>query len=218
VPGTNTVFVPVFIPNQTNATVVPTNVVGPIVVTNAFVGTATRAGIDKVNLIRVEYDSLLGQFIAPVLDTFADTFITNSAGFPQTLQRIVFRPDIVFKASDLFGDPAGGAFIVLGNGLMLIAPADGNPGWVNNLALNTDPTAPLPANDSGPGVIGPPISITFNKVGPAFFNGPWPFNLSEEESSIMDVVWGSFDGSTNAPVVYPNNVTIEDLERRVLGQ
>jgi hypothetical protein len=170
--------------------------------TNNFISTALRGGVEKVNFVRVDFDSLLGQFIAPVLDSFSDKFITNNASFNQTLQRIVTAPDILFTAGDLVtGDQGGPAFPLLAR----------SAGWQNNATLNNR----LAPGDAGPGTIQPSITITFGTFGPSFISS-WPSPLSES-SSFQRVAWGSFDGTTNEPVVYPNGTSIEDIERLLLG-
>ena len=73
---------------------------------------------------------------------------------------------------------------------------------------------------NGPGVINGPIVLSFNKLGPYFYNaGPFPGGQTflDQLSSFPGFVWGSFDGTTNDPVVYPIGTSIQDLERRVLG-
>ena len=67
----------------------------------------------------------------------------------------------------------------------------------------------------GPGTINPQTIITFHKASPQFFNIT-PFFL-DEATSIPGFRWGSFDGSTNEPVVYPQGTSIRDLESQVLN-
>jgi hypothetical protein len=181
----------------TNAAVVPVG-------TNAFVNPALRSGVDKVRFVKVNYDSLLGQTIDPIVDSWLDEFVTNNAPRVQVLQRAVIQPDLLFAGQDITGPPDGP-----GNAFAFSVRTD-TTGWVNDWALNS----PAPAN-AGPGTIQPPISIIYNTVGPRFYH-IWPFNLSEQGALIVGW-WASFDGTTNAPVVYPSNVSIEDVERQVLG-
>ena len=170
--------------------------------TNNFISTALRGGVNKLSFVRVDFDSLLGQFIAPVLDSFSDTIVTNNASFTQTLQRIVTAPDILFTAGDLIpGDQGGPGFPILAR----------SAGWQNNATLNNR-TAP---GDAGPGTIQPSILITFGTFGPAFI-ASFPSPLSEAASPRL-VAWGSFDGTTNEPVVYPNGTSIRDIERLLLS-
>jgi len=46
-------------------------------------------------------------------------------------------------------------------------------------------------------------------LGPSFI---------DELSATPDFVWGSFDGTTNAPIVYPSGRSIVDMENQVLMQ
>ncbi len=45
-----------------------------------------------------------------------------------------------------------------------------------------------------------------------FFNGA----ITAETNQFQFFAWGSFDGTTNAPVVYPNGTSITNLENSVL--
>ena len=66
--------------------------------------------------------------------------------------------------------------------------------WINNDAVNGNST------NGGPGVITLPILITFTDEWPATLHSP-PF--LDEFNSILFAQWGSFDGTTNAPILYP---------------
>ena len=76
---------------------------------------------------------------------------------------------------------------------------------------------------SGPGIIdnatGPAV-FTFNKVGPSFWNGPFPdtnglLDVINETTQMPALQWGSFDGSTNDPILYPNGTSIQELENEM---
>jgi hypothetical protein len=69
---------------------------------------------------------------------------------------------------------------------------------------------------AGPGVIQPMVILTFNNVGPMIYNN-WPSFLTEVNPLSSGFVWASFDGTTNAPFVYPQGSTIQELEQLVLG-
>ena len=76
---------------------------------------------------------------------------------------------------------------------------------------------------AGPGTIETPTSFIFNKVGPIFFNtGLSTTNLVAPtyfiETQQLVPIWGSFDGTTNEPIVYPNGTDITTLESQVLIQ
>jgi len=44
-----------------------------------------------------------------------------------------------------------------------------------------------------------------------------PVEELTEANAIDRPIWGSFDGSTNPPVLYPNWFSIQELEQQVLG-
>src|SRR5204863_4403786 len=123
----------------------------------------------------------------------------------QATQRILTQPDILFTAEDLFDFQNGAPFL-------LVRSFAAAPNFINNDAING-----VPALD-GPGVISPvsaprPINISFNKLGPFIFNqGPFPDGtgfLDELNNTGQGFVWGSFDGTTNDPVVYPIGTSIQ---------
>jgi hypothetical protein len=76
---------------------------------------------------------------------------------------------------------------------------------------------------AGPGVINSPVTFNYNKIGDAFRNGPIlelgaTNTVLSEHTHYSALAWGSFDSSTNAPVVYPNGISIQNLENQVLVQ
>jgi len=172
----------------------------PATTNNVAVDTALRAGVDKILFKYVKYDSQLGNF-NPFVQSYKDTYVTNSHKFKQRTERLLPGPDIVFGAAD--------------NGA---ATTDAIPlyvrtaNWVNNDALNGQNII------GGPGIISPQVSIDFSKIGPNNLNINFvtPF-LDEYNVFITGFVWGSFDGTTNAPIVYPNGTSIQELEQAVLG-
>lgn len=107
---------------------------------------------------------------------YTDTYITNGMSVQQNVRRIIRQPDILFSAADIPGGP--------------FFARTGTTNWSNNAALNGD------TNNSGPGVIRPPITITFHKLGPLVVGGTGYVSPTYQS-------WGSFDESTNLPVIYP---------------
>jgi hypothetical protein len=159
---------------------------------------APRQGIGRVQFVRRDFDSLITRFWNPVTNTYTHTVVSNSMPFQQIIRRAVTAPDILITAQDLATDPSDG----------LIGPG----GAARNLAFATNSLPGL----FGPGTIEPIVQFTFNKVGPIFGNFT-PFNL-DEFTQLPLLTWGSFDGSTNAPVVYPNGTSILNYERSVFIQ
>ena len=169
-------------------------------------GTTTNSpglyeGIGDIQFVKTTFDSLIGNFWQPVTNTYTQVLIINSKPVKQTFQRVVTQPDLLFTAADLL--PGPGAVNTL------------NPRYSRNINFDM---SNIGTGLAGPGVITNPTTITFNKVGPVYFNiGPGGLF---QANGIVDsfFVWGSFDGSTNDPVVYPDGTSLANLASQVLVQ
>jgi len=177
--------------------------------TNAFIEPGLRGGVSKVTFTRVDYDSLLGAFFTPVTNIYTENVIYNGQQISQGVQRILALPDIIIDAADLQGGDTLDGIVTAGFA---------GTAWDNNQDITTGSTT------EGPGVIAPPsggstLLLTLNNVGPIWGN-QWPQFLSEADAiqPSQNLLWGSFDGSTNEPVVYPIGTSIEALEASVLGR
>ncbi len=188
----------------TNA--VGTNAVG----TNVLVNAALRGGRNKIQFKRVNFDGMLG-FFTPITNTFTDTYVANGFEGTQSLERPLVTPDILFDAGDVqLGDAEDtiwGWFIE-------------NQAWVfGGAATNTTGGAGL---HLGPGTIpggsgGPAFTFTFNTITDILWN-TFPFDNQDELTATRSYIWGSFDGTTNAPVVYPIGSDMREVERLVMEQ
>ena len=119
-------------------------------------GPGLREGIEKMQFVRADYDSLLGQFFQPITNIFTTVMVTNSQAVNQTFQRVVTTPDFIFSAADIAAGPN--------------TPAPPNPDVETiDRNLNFDQTNVLPGL-AGPGLITPSTTIIFDKVGPVYFN------------------------------------------------
>jgi hypothetical protein len=129
----------------------------------------------------------------------------NGKASTVVFQRVVTRPDILFMGKNLSIGGNDNLFIFNGFGRSI-------PNFVNSRTV---------ANLSGPGIIDPTISsnvvITFNTVGPVYVNTS-PSVLNGPATAGRYMIWGSFDGSTNAPVVYPDGTSIANLAAEALIQ
>lgn len=143
-----------------------------------FVNAAVRPGLEKITFVPQPQDGN-GGFL-PVTNEYVDTYIANGTMNNQTLARVTVQPDILFTASNL--------------GLNLYERT-GTSNWINNAALNGQPSG------AGPGVICPPIRITFNRAGTFIYEYSDP--LDPANQVIYTNTWGSFADTTNPPVVYP---------------
>jgi hypothetical protein len=189
--------------------------------TNILVRQALRPGINKLTFQRVNYDSLLGNLFVPITNRYTDTYFTNGSTVIQPVERVVRVPDLIFSAGRL--GLGGGLFPVL-------TSRTSTTGWQNNDAINGVDQE----TDGGPGVIEGPVIIELTDQLP-FFTSPFfggggfltggsyistprgepglPFGWS------TSVIWGSFDGTTDAPIIYPlhGDITIEDLRQFIAG-
>ena len=159
-----------------------------------------RQGIDKLTFRRANYDSLVGRFFQPITNFYHLIEVTNGLPVTRWFQRVVTQPDFLYSAEDLT-DLRGAA---------VRTATDGN---FNDANANI--------NLAGPGNIEPNMQITFNKIG------PWLVNIYgtnflldglSESTATTNFIWGSFDGSTNDPVVYPSGTSIANLEAQILFQ
>lgn len=163
-------------------------------VTN-FVDIALRPGVNKLQLERVFYNSQLGEFI-PSTNRYTDTFVTNGVVREQRVQRVVTQPDILFGAADL-GVSANGIPFIYSRSIS----------FQNNDAINGNTAL------DGPGQVIPQVQITFAKIAHHFINIP----EGGEAQGVRGFVWGHYDSSTNAPIIFPKGSSIKELEAQVLG-
>jgi hypothetical protein len=161
-----------------------------------------REGMEKIQFVRANFDSLVGQFFQPITNTYTMIRVTNSQAVTENFQRIITQPDILMSANNFIG---GNTF----NGSI-------------SRGINFD-TSQVLNNLAGPGIINSPVTFNYNKIGDAFRNGPITLQgatnaILSELTHYTTLAWGSFDSSTNAPVVYPNGTSIQNLENQILVQ
>jgi len=171
-------------------------VVNPVTCPQDSVG--LRQGVDRIRFVRRDYDSLLGRFFYPVTNQYSLVALTNNTLTSQVVARTVNVPDFLLTAQDISPGPG----------------AVDSPGAVAR-SITFD-TANVGPGLAGPGVIVPGTGFIYNKVGPIYENEA-PFFLNEAGQTLF-FIWASFDGSTNAPIVYPNGTSIESIENQVLLQ
>lgn len=180
-----------------------TFLIQPTICTTVTPPPALRQGIERIQFVRANYDSLIGQFFQPFTNYYTMTVITNGQRQTEYYQRVITRPDFLMSAQDLNGGPA-------------TIPV--NPYVARN--LNFDQSTILNGL-AGPGTITPSTTFTFNKAGRTYYNvSPAfvaPTFISATNSRDL-YLWGSFDGSTNDPVVYPNGTSIADLQNQIVLQ
>ena len=207
--GTNTGFL-----NNTNVNTGTNAGIGAIallVATNAsaLVTNGLRPGVNKLTFRKLGnqvYDSILGQLYVPVTNRYVDQVITNRVLVLQPVERVITQPDILFVAEDLG----------LANGyLPFLKARTSTAGWQNNDAINGQSVAGGPGTI--PGGTNSTVRISFSDQLPYYLNRN-PVYLDQTYQTGGEL-WGSFDGTTNAPVVYPiyGGPTLRELVDRVVN-
>jgi len=163
--------------------------------TNAtsWVDLAMRPGVDKVTFVRQPYSSLLGQF-TPMTNQFLDSYITNGVVARQQVERVAAQPDFLFSTSD-----AGAC--------SQFAPAfagSGTTNWWNSATVTG-------SGAGGPGVICPPVKIAFNKCGTSVLTAEVAGEITY--TNTRDILWGSFDGTTNSIVAFPDGPQAQETNQ-----
>ena len=120
------------------------------------------------------------------------------------LQRVIARPDFLITALDWF---AGTTAFVAQRSFPAFVTTNALPGL------------------SGPGTIqsgGAGVNIGLGKAGPIYINPnlfffPPPL-VKNEATEQLFYLWGSFDGTTNTPIVYPDTASLANLENQLFLQ
>ena len=170
---------------------------------------ALRQGMDRMRFIRADYDGLIGQTWESRTNTFSMVSIVNNTTVTQVYRRTITQPDILIRATDQNGDP--GDEQLGGNSYYRTIPGyAAGPGVTLPVQLGSGSLA-------GPGTISGQVVITLNKGTPVWINIS-PYFLSQADVYYVNYIWGSFDGRTNAPVIYPESTDLQNLENNVLIQ
>lgn len=175
--------------------------------TNAtnMIRTALRPGVNKITFRRVKLNlpaSTFTPFTIQYTDRYIDPITFKKVSRP--VERLVLQPDIIFRVTDLGTVQE----------VPVTASRTGTANWVNNATNNFS----FPLGMGGPGVISPPVVITYGNMVPYFLN------LAAGDGDIEHFpgfIWGSFDGTDTPPVVYPISpttqpLTLSDLRRYFL--
>lgn len=186
----------------TNTTTTGTTTTGAVTNSSTFVGTALRPGIGKVTFARIGWDSVLAATTRPYAVTWTDRYVTNGVIRTQKLSRSIVRPDFLFSA----GDQGTGQHIP-----SLATHVTSGDGYINNSAVNR---IGVGGEQQGPGIINTGNELSLSKVGRYYLNEDGVG--STEDQAFLGVSFGSFDGSTNAIIAYPDGASIRAIEAQVL--
>jgi hypothetical protein len=171
-------------------------------VVSNFVG--FLGGVEKITYVKMPTDTILGGFVTtPLKFTYTLPTISQNGGLTSVhITRTVFTPDIVFSAGDLLSNTLAGiifTYSAYARGFGFIA----NP-------------EPAGAAEVLPSVISPTEAVIFNQMTPIEVNES-PSFLDTPSAFGPLLLWGSFDGSTNEPVVYPQTSDISELEAEIFA-
>lgn len=175
---------------------------------------ADYQGVERIQFERRDFDSLLNQFWQPITNDYVMVELTNSTLIPRHIQRTVLNPDFLYSAADLTANSSF-TYRLNGNALTVTITGFGNTDAFRTIGFDQ---ANRPPNQAGPGTINsgfPETLFVFNEVGPLFLNenpllvAGAPF--LGQPSQVAQETWGSFDGTTNPPIVYPNGTSYAQL-------
>ena len=201
----------------------------PIVLqTNALL----LGGVDKIRYLRMQNKSLVGTQLEPLIpsspsvakykfpdlekQTFTYVIPNASAGLTNRIGEYVYEMDYVVegvrktgKFIKFFTSPD--ITIVALNSPPTLTTGYVPPAVINNNAIN----GVWSQNLYGPGVIQPSgnMVIGFNKIG-IHWDVDTTYYLNEENQA-PGWTWGHYDGSMSEPMLFPDSLTIRDLERQV---
>ncbi len=186
---------------STNGTTATAPVTGGAV-TGGFRG--LLGGVEKITFVKTAYDSLLGTFYHPITYHYTIPWVTNGVLTTLGVTRTLTAPDIIFTAGELtFPGPDSYEEALVRNSGFITYGAAVSPG------LGVD------ANIVSPSVITPELVVTLNNSGPIYYNQT--FNQDQANAPELGFLWGSFDGTTNAPVLFPTGSSIGQVEAQVLS-
>ena len=183
----------------------------PVNTTNVITGISNFAGllggVEKITFVKVNFDSVLNPGFTPVTYTYTVPYVTNYRLSQLKVTRTITAPDILFTAADTLANT--------GAATATIYPGPELPPIIRTGSFLANPYAPL-APEVTPTTINPIMFITNCNVGPIYFNANPSFMDSADYFSYPLSNWGSFDGSTNPPVVFPDGFSLAELESEVL--
>ena len=168
--------------------------------TNALTAgfTGILGGVDKITFVKVAYDSLIGDTFGTNVVHFTVPLLTNYAKEHLLVWRTNTAPDIIFSAADLLNTPAAGEDQPYVRTMTFLAsPA------TNTVTTGVSTIA---------GNISPTMTVTLNNVGPLYVNISTGFLQNSAFFLYPYFQFGSFDGSTNAPIAFPNRTSLAALE------
>jgi hypothetical protein len=161
-------------------------------------------GVEKITYLKVGYDSLLGSGFTPLTYSYTIPIVTNNRLETLRLSRTITQPDIIFAAGDLSVVP------------FAVTPDNYPNAYIRTYGFIASTLVSSSTNPVISSVITPQEIITFNNGAPAYFNASPSFLDSQYFIIYPTLQWASFNGTTNAPIIFPNSKSIAALMQQVL--
>src|SRR5207237_1751556 len=95
----------------------------------SYVDRALRGGVNKIVLVRPDYDNFTGRFLVSYTNQFTDTYMANATIYQQQLERVITQPDILFSSADLSGGTSSAPRFV----------RTGTTNWLSSAGPGADP-------------------------------------------------------------------------------
>jgi hypothetical protein len=157
--------------------------------------TGTVGGMEKITFVRVGYDSGVGFYFPTNVIHYKIPILTNSMRAQLDVWRTNTAPDIIFTAANLLGTPGASEDQPFTRTVTFIAPP---LAAVNPLSTVSE-------------VISPAMTVTLNNVGPIYYNLGTAFTGGSAFYLYPYFQFGSFNGSTNAPIAFPSGTSLSGL-------
>ncbi|MGP8198896.1 MAG: hypothetical protein ACLQU4_05270 [Limisphaerales bacterium] len=163
---------------------------------------ALVGGVEKITFVKTAYDSELGTYFAPITYHYSIPWVTNGVLQSLSVTRVVTAPDILFTAGNLTEpgpNPYQETLVRSMNAPIIYGEAP-----------------QLGVGSVSPAVLPPELIVTFNNSGQVYYNESSTY--ADQASSVeLGFIWASFNGSTNAPVVFPTGTSLAEIESQVLS-
>jgi hypothetical protein len=155
-------------------------------------------GVEKITFVKVAYEDWIGSTFPTNVVHYNLNILTNVQGVNVRQSLPVWRtnlaPDIIFTAANL-----------------LNAAASQDLPFTNSMSFLAPPVAPVNGSTAVPNVIIPTNLVILNNVGPIYYSISPGFLQNSGFFMYPYFQFGSFDGSTNAPIVFPQTANLAAL-------
>jgi hypothetical protein len=157
--------------------------------------TGTVGGMEKITFVRVGFDSGVGYYFPTNVIHYKIPILTNSMRAQLDVWRTNTAPDIIFTAANLLGTTG----------------VSEDPPFTRTVTFIAPPVAATNALSTVSQVISPTMLVTFNNVGPIYYNLGTGFTGGSAFYLYPYFQFGSFNGSTNAPIAFPSGTSLSGL-------